>query len=342
MIIYDGIIYSLQKYGGISNYFYYLINNNKIIDSEVYLYGKPQLTNVLNTSVKQQESRYLERYRRIVDIPSNSLVHSSYYRISKNINTTNIITIYDFTYEKYNKKNIRSMPHILQKKYAVNHADAIICISENTKMDLISMYPNVDIEKIYVTYLAASSDFLNLNISFSERTKNPYVIFIGNRSGYKNFETVVKALELNKNVSLMIIGGGQLTSKENAILNQKLGKRYIHNGFVSNKELNILYNNALCLVYPSLYEGFGIPIIEAQSANCPVICNNISSIPEVAGDGAILLDNCTPRSIANSIDYLLESDNHSKILIKSLNNSARFSWNKTVSETIKIYSKHQI
>ena len=103
--------------------------------------------------------------------------------------------------------------------------------------------------------------------------------------------------------------------------------------------MNQLYNKALCLVYPSLYEGFGIPILEAQKAACPVICNNISSIPEVAGNGAIILNNCTAESVSHSIDMLLNEKNFLSLIKKGHQNSLRFSWSKTANKTKAIFKE---
>tara|TARA_S200000501_G_scaffold345741_1_gene358631 strand:+ start:115 stop:1149 length:1035 start_codon:yes stop_codon:yes gene_type:complete len=341
-INFDGIIYSLQKYGGISNYFTNLINESSQIlpkKTQLSLYGNPRIEYNITSKVKNYKYRTLERYRDVLNISDGSILHSSYYRISKSKKVKNVITLYDFTYEKFNY-NVRSAPHIYQKNKAIRNADAIICISNNTKNDLLNYYPSLLNEnKVFVTHLSASDDFTSLKTPYNKRIINPFVIFVGPRVGYKNFKIVVKALEIKKDISLCIVGGGNLTSEEILELNQKLGKRYRHLGYVSSAELNQLYNKALCLVYPSLYEGFGIPILEAQKAACPVICNNISSIPEVAGNGAIILNNCTAESVSHSIDMLLNEKNFLSLIKKGHQNSLRFSWSKTANKTKAIFKE---
>ncbi len=340
-INFDGIIYSLQQYGGISNYFTNLINESSQIlpkKTQLSLYGNPRLDYKIISKVKNYNYRTLERYRDVLNISDGSILHSSYYRISKSKKVKNVITLYDFTYEKFNY-NVRSAPHIYQKNKAIRNSDAIICISNNTKNDLLNYYPSLNENKVFVTHLSASDDFTSLKTPYHKRIIDPFVIFVGPRLGYKNFKIVVKALEIKKDISLCIVGGGNLTSEEILELNQKLGKRYRHLGYVSSAELNQLYNKALCLLYPSLYEGFGIPILEAQKAGCPVICNNISSIPEVAGNGAIILNDCTAESVSHSIDILLNEKNFLSLIKKGHQNSLRFSWSKTANKTIAIFKE---
>jgi mannosyltransferase len=339
MIVFDGIVYSIQLYGGISNYFSNLLNNFtniENIDTKMMLYGKPKLSSAVSVELIHKKYRTLERYRSVIEIPDKAILHSSYYRVSKSKNVKNVISLYDFTYEKFNNR-FRSVPHIEQKKRALQRADAILCISENTKTDLLYYYPTINPSKIFVTYLASSDEFYPMDFTFTQRISIPFVLFVGSRRGYKNFKTVVAGLSLVGNIKLFIIGGGALTKVENTLLISKLPKRFTHFGYINNTQLNKLYNQAICLIYPSLYEGFGIPILEAMQANCPVICNNKSSIPEVAGDGAILLDDCTPESISYSVKTLFVEETFLFYQKKGIQNSLRFSWKKTSKQTFEIY-----
>ncbi len=340
MLVFDGIVYSLQKYGGITNYFTNLINNLifvENIDAQLMLYGNPQLSSSISIKLIQNKYRTLERYRSVSNIPDGSIMHSSYYRISKNKKVKNVITLYDFTYEKFNNK-FRSIPHTKQKKKALQSADAILCISENTKNDLLYFYPALNSNKVFVTHLSAGYEFYSINISYKKRIKSPFVLFVGSRRGYKNFKIAVEGISLVKNISLSIIGGGKLTNKELALLSSKLPGRFTIYSGLDSRRLNELYNQAICLVYPSLYEGFGIPILEAMQANCPVICNDVSSIPEVAGDGAILLQQCNAESISSAIDTLNNEENFALYQNKGFENSLRFSWENTAKQTMDIYN----
>lgn len=108
---------------------------------------------------------------------------------------------------------------------------------------------------------------------------------------------------------------------------------------MTTTELNRVYNSAFCFIYPSLYEGFGIPVIEAQKAGCPVIAGNNSSITEIAVDSAYLLDDVTPINIAKAIRDLENVSRSQDLINRGLENSLRFSWNKTFEETINVYKE---
>lgn len=336
MVYLDGIIYKIQRYGGITTYFNEIERGLTKYDFNYYVL-KYDLEKEKNPNTLNVRSRFLERYLPIKGIPDNSLFHTSYYRFSSNKKVKNIITLYDFTYEKYSK-NPQKTIHIFQKKKALNKADLIFCISENTKNDLLYYYPSVKNKIIIVTHLAASASYKNLSIPFEFRNNNPKVLFVGARSGYKNFFEVVKALEQKKEFFLQIIGGGLLSLEEKSFLNKHLFGRYEQLLNLDNDELNILYNHAFCLIYPSLYEGFGIPVLEAMSANCPVIASNISSIPEIAGNSAILLDKSEKEEIIQAINDLSISKNYEKVSNLGILNSKNFSWDKTVEMTIAGYN----
>ena len=168
-----------------------------------------------------------------------------------------------------------------------------------------------------------------------------FILYVGDRRAkYKNFKLSVISAG-NVRLPLVIVGGGVLTLEERKMLNTNLGNsNFSHLSYISNSDLNILYNNAFCLIYPSLYEGFGIPIIEAQKAGCPVISSNISSITEITNDSALLIDNISVNEIVASMKSLLSESNLSEQIIKKgLSNSKRFSWDKTYSETMEFYKK---
>ena len=147
---------------------------------------------------------------------------------------------------------------------------------------MLKFYPQIDEKHVHVVYNGVSDMFFPLDKKEStDSFIKESLLFVGSRDFYKNFEKGVKALA-GTNFNLIIIGGGKLSELELLLLNNSLGEnRYRKYDYISTEDLNVLYNNARGLLYPSIYEGFGIPVLEAQKAGLPVIAFNGSSIPEV-------------------------------------------------------------
>ncbi|ELA8120756.1 glycosyltransferase family 4 protein [Vibrio parahaemolyticus] len=325
MIVYDGIIGSLQPNGGISVLFEEL--KARLSPSEFKYYSYTNEKGSLHL-----KSRIMERYRDFGEnLELTDLFHSTYYRLPDS--ACNIVTtVHDFTYERY-IGGLAKFVHSFQKNRAIKKSDQIICVSENTALDLLKYCP-VDESRINVVYNGVSNDYYPLKSSYSG-----YVVFVGSRAKYKNFECVVESVALISDLKLVIVGGGTLTSNELGYLNTKLNGRYEHKGFIANTALNAVYNDALALVYPSSYEGFGIPVIEAMKAGCPVIALNSSSIPEVAGNSAILLETPSVDEVREAIVALDSGIIRNNMVSQGLENAKRFSWDKCFEETQKVYSK---
>ena len=174
-IIFDNIIFNLQKSGGISNYWERLYSNVKK-DYKIMSYNYVFLKNLIPVFIY----RYLD-----FSIKTNKkfIFHSSYYRISKNTKAINIVTVHDFVYEYYNR-GVRRLIHKLQKGRAIKKAEKIICVSENTKKDLFKFYPNILKEKVHVVYHGVSDNFKLIDNKGDSSNK---IIYVGKRDGYKNF-----------------------------------------------------------------------------------------------------------------------------------------------------------
>lgn len=344
MIILDGIIYSLQKFGGISTYFTHLCNEfeKQNLESEILLYKSKKEQKSLNGVVVNKE-RFLERFRSVVlkdSYPDNTILHSSYYRYCNNKKIKNVITIYDFIYEKFEANLVKKQVHFLQKKLAVKKAKAIICISESTKNDFLEYFPDYNPDNVFVTHLAHSSKSVenSTTFNFDKKFIKPFVLFVGMRSVHKNFIACVKSLK-NLNIDLKIVGGGPLKQQERAILELNIPSRYEHLTNIDNNKLNELYTEAICLLYPSMYEGFGLPILEAMANGCAVITTNTSSLPEVAGNSSILLEDPNAQNLELAVQSLIISSTNRYYIDKGFTNVKRFSWEKTAKETIDIYRK---
>ena len=201
-----------------------------------------------------------------------------------------VLTIYDLIHERYPNSFINSVGTTRPKKIAANRADHVICISESTRRDLVE-YCGVPEERTSVIYLGVDPNFGQVINTTERLNPRPFLLYVGARGGYKNFNGLVKAFakseRLRQEFDLLCFGGGAISSSE-LELAMALGLRpnqLIQIGG-SDNILVSLYKQASALVYPSLYEGFGIPPLEAMTVGCPVICSNSSSLPEVVGDAA--------------------------------------------------------
>lgn len=351
-IIIDNIIFKWQKSGGISVVWHELVkrmltNSSLCINFIEYqgsnwnLFHKElniPTNNILY--VKSKKLFLLKRYfnEHINQFKEKFIFHSSYYRTCSNSNAINIVTVHDFTYELYSK-GPKQWLHSWTKKRALRNADYIICISENTKNDMLRLINGIEEKKVRIIYNGISDDFYPLNVSTQVTTsfQENYLIFIGSRTSYKNYQLAVE-VALQSNMKLFIVGN-RLNEKEKFITENLLGKNYREFGHISNYELNKLYNNAFALIYPSSYEGFGLPIVEAQKAGCPVLALNNSSIKEVIGDIEQLVSTPKASCFCLQINKLKEQNYRNHVIKKGLENAQRFTWNKTFAEYIKLYTE---
>lgn len=344
-IVFDNIIFNLQKIGGISIYWSELLKRLILEDANICLMERPNANVVrdrlLIDNVKISTSgsfpiiisRFLDL--RLKHIKEKFIFHSSYNRSTSNPHAIKVVTVHDFVHERY-YTGMRRLLHSYQKRKAILAADAIIVISENTKRDLLWFFPEIKSKKVQLIYNGVSEDFFPIATPEVSSFSEPYILFIGSREKYKNFNFTVELLSHLKSFSLQIIGS-ELTSKELVLLNSLIPGRWNHSSYVSNSDLNRFYNNAYALFYPSAYEGFGIPIVEAMKAGCPFVAGNFSSIPEVAGDAGILLDSFDITSAKKAIGDI--AIRRAEIIEKGFEQGKKFSWNKCYRETIMLYKE---
>lgn len=310
----DSTIFTLQRAGGISTYWYELL---KRLDSETtpFIHFQQPNSNILapllNHAIRHERSllpglllRYLP-FKTTLTTPT--LFHSSYYRYSRQKGVANITTVHDFTYEYFNH-GLKKQIHSWQKSQAVRHSAGVICVSENTRRDLLQFYPDIDPNRVSVIHNGVSEEFYPLppeqppSAQLSERPTEPFLLFVGDRSGYKNFPVALELLHQFRNLSLVVVGGREWTLSELQAITP-LQERVVRFSGLGMADLNWLYNRAFALIYPSLYEGFGIPVLEAMRAGCPVVAFNGSSIPEVAGEAGLLVDEATAEAFSAKIVF---------------------------------------
>lgn len=348
-IVYDNIIYSLQKAGGISKYWTELIKRQKRNVVFYELKNQNIFRNSLKISTLKESKipllilRYLPFLKKI---KLYSIFHSSYYRTTFQKDIINITTVHDFTYN-YFAKGLSKVFHNCQKKIAIKNSDGIICVSNNTKKELLNFFPSINEKKIKIIYNGVDNSFFQIknfknSISRDLRflIKKKIILYVGERSAvYKNFSLVLDIVKSLNNYHLVCIGGGNLKKEERENIDKKVKNRFYHMPKVSTNKLNMIYNMSFCLLYPSEHEGFGIPIIEAMKAGCPVISTNKSSIPEISGNAAILVNKINKKKFIKAIK-LLQNKNLRNIYIKrGLKKAKNFSWDKCFKETMKFYSE---
>jgi glycosyltransferase involved in cell wall biosynthesis len=363
-IAFDHQIFTRQAYGGISRYFARLASDLMSLNNRVYIMAPlhanryldeipeaivnglkfetfPGKTKSLVLAINHQLSK------RAFSGLSIDVLHETYYSslpVCKNARCR-IITVYDMIHEKYPSYFSRWDRTIKNKRQAIDRADHVICISHSTKKDLCELYDIAD-EKVSVVHLGCDVFSMLPSGDAKPRSFNrPFLLYVGSRRGYKNFEGMLRAISINndlkRNFDVVAFGGGQFTSKENELI--------LRLGFAENSVRQIggddnllarLYLDARAFVYPSIYEGFGLPPLEAMAHGCPVVTSNSSSLPEVVGDAGAYFnpwdDDAQSQAIASVV---FDEQLRSKLISSGSSRVAAFTWDRCAQETQAVYQK---
>jgi glycosyltransferase involved in cell wall biosynthesis len=354
-IVFDHQMFCLQQYGGISRYFYELAS--RIADGHHVEICAPFYINEyfrpgglmprgfkvaplarsarLATTVNAIAAWVLLKRRRDVDI-----FHETYFSLADCAParpTKRVITVYDMIHEKFAASFRPDDPVRAQKAHAVRRADHVICISENTRRDLVELL-QVPIERTSVVYLGQSLMLQQTRPGVAPR--EPYILYVGQRTSYKNWtgllEAVASSAILRNDFTVVCFGGGRFTANEQQLIESlRLRVRHVGGG---DEVLATLYRAAAAFAYPSLYEGFGIPPLEAMALDCPVVCANAASLPEVVGDSAELFDPTDIEDMRHALERVLTSRDHREALVrKGATRSQQFSWQKCADDTLRVY-----
>ena len=281
------------------------------------------------------------------------IFHGTNYTVYPCQNIKKIISIYDLSFIKY-PEYVNSVVQQYAKRLAkcLKWTDAIITISESSKQDIIN-YLNFPAEKVFVTPLASryNTEFLNrLNLDREIQNCNfdfskPYLLFVSTIEPRKNIQSIIQAfnwLKQNHKIDhqLVLIGrkGWKYTPIFEAIQSSPWKKEIHHLDYLSDELVALFYSRADVFVYPSHYEGFGLPVLEAMTLGAPVVAANTSSIPEVAGDAAILIDPNEFMQIAEAIlTVISDRQLQQEMINKGKVRASLFSWENTAKETLKAY-----
>ena len=277
------------------------------------------------------------------------IMHFPHYNVPISYRGKYVTTVHDLTHIIFPEFLGGKAKHVYAKflmSQALKRASHIFTVSENSKRD-IQKYFNIAEDRISITYNGIDNDFRVKNKSEISYLYDKYniprdkklLLYVGNLKPHKNLCTLLKALQaLNREDMYLLLVGKAFKSIDLDEQEKQMGikDKVIHTGMVSKGELIDLYNLADLFVFPSLYEGFGIPPLEAMACGTPVICSNNSSLPEVVGEAAIMFDPYSIDDICNKIEnYTWDNE----LIQKGFNRVSQFSWQKTVDQVKKILCK---
>lgn len=361
-IAFDYQVFSQQSYGGISRYFAKLAAALGDLGDEPKIFSPihknsyleelpPRAVNGFRLRRFPLGAKSLIKYlnpimsRHRIKNWNPDVVHATYYDggATASAAAPYVVTVYDMIHEKFRQK-IRSRDRTIKLKEAsIERADHVLCISENTKKDVVEIL-DIDPAKLTVVYLGADGTgktSMHEGDHFPKR--RPFLLYVGNRSGYKNFSGFLKAVASSKNLKndfeICAFGGKPFSKIElNEIEKLGFGKGRVCHAAGQDGILTDLYQRAAAFIYPSLYEGFGLPPLEAMVHGCPVVSSNTSSMPEVVGDAGVYFDPYSTDSIANAIEQVVYSSILPRSLVeKGYQQAEAFTWQRCAEGTRKVY-----
>ena len=359
-IVFSPDMFSVEKYGGASRYLTELIPRVASMDGfevSVHMglspnrYGLQQMRSQFasfqyvhfpfNRGLRYVAVMNEFWFQSYMNMRSRQIdaVHMTYY--PRRMPTTRArltATVYDMIPERFPDLYSES-PVLARKRACVARCSRIIAISESTKRDLVEFY-NVDPLLVDVTPLANS---LHAEPG-GDPVGRPYVLFVGRRSEHKNFDRFVRVWAemrgLRDSFLIVCFGWGRFTESEQRTIAQLGLSHSIVWMSGSDVLLASLYAHAQALIYPSLYEGFGLPPLEAMHYGCPVVCSNSSSLPEVVGDAAVTVDTADPGALANGMAAAIgDSALRTRLVLAGRAREAGFTWDRTAAATVESYRR---
>lgn len=362
-VVYDHQTFIEQEFGGISRYFCELaarVNRSEGFRARVvaplhynaYLpdCSVPKTALHLRLGFRGQGRVYRATNALLAPLAtwasSPSLIHRTYYApLKRRSRVPVVVTVLDMIHELFPENFSPTDPVILNKRACVSAADHLICISESTATDLMRLF-GIPRSKITVTYLGYSDVFARPAPTGEVAPHaRPYLLHVGQRGGYKNFKSALRAYaasaRLTAEFDFVVFGGPAFNAQELAMMRDLA----LREGSVvrlggSDADLACAYRHARAFVYPSQYEGFGIPPLEAMSSGCVVACSNASSIPEVVGDAALSFEPTNIDAIRQSLEKAcFDEDARAGLLARGAARVREFTWDRCAQETVAAYRK---
>ncbi|MGO2511163.1 glycosyltransferase family 4 protein [Marinomonas polaris] len=364
-IAFDHQTFTHQSYGGISRYYSILANELFSSENDVKIFAGIHRNNYLKflpdgvvsgVGLKKYPSKTGPFFHVVNHIASQyqiskwkpELVHETYFSSPRTLfssDAARVTTVYDMIHEIFPSQFSFRDSTSKSKRKTLNRVDHIISISESTKRDLINLF-DIDEAKISVVHLGVSLDSFKAVINDAlSITSKPFLLYVGSRFDYKNFDGLLKAVassaRLKSSFDIVAFGGGAFNSEELALI-RSLGfsGSQVRQCSGSDQELAGLYGRAAAFVYPSLYEGFGLPPLEAMASGCPVVTSNTSSMPEVVRDAGVYFNPNEIEDMKFAIERVVFSPSvRSDLVLAGFENIKSFSWNKCAAETLTVYKK---
>lgn len=360
-VLYDNQIFIMQKFGGISNYFANLVKVSRkkifcklpfMLSSNVYLtYIDIKSSQLLENVSFRGKSRLLSVINKLINIItirsySYDVLHPTYYQSYvlnyKKSSSKLVITVYDMIHEKFPQFFHEDCFEYKSKKILCQSADKIIAISECTKHDLVELF-DIDESKIDVIHLATNfspNKEITVNLDW---LPDRYILFVGSRGGYKNFEWMLNSIAktlVEFDVKLLVIGSPFNLYELKLISKLNIENYVICNNVYDDNSLQRIYSQSLFFIFPSLYEGFGIPILEGFASGTPVLLTNASCFPEIAEDAALYFEPDNNDDFVQKVELLLNSSElRYEFIERGFKRLKKFSWEKCADETLLTYQR---
>ena len=366
-VVVDGIIYQRQSHGGISRLFSEILprmcDMDDLLRITLLTEGKlrqslPEHQRIIHRVIPPVR-RYLRpgrvwkpvippvrrSVRRLwIGRGEGQIWHSTYYTLPEPWDGLQVVTVVDMIHEHFadmldRPKNDQFRE---QKRRCVQDADTIICISETTRQDLQRFY-RLDSDSVYVVPLACSEVFRRLEQGYDSLetpTKWPFLLYVGSRSRYKNFDGLIQAYSVwahREEVTLVVVGRPWSAGEERRLAELGIQDCVHLLTDADDEELCRLYNQAAAFVSSSLYEGFGIPLLEAMACGCPVVASRIPSTIEVAGECPIYFEPTEVDDLVNAFDAALCEGQNSERVQAGGEHVKCYSWDKTARRTLEVY-----
>jgi glycosyltransferase involved in cell wall biosynthesis len=364
-LIVDAEIYQRQQFGGISRLFTEVLPRMCDLDENLHIrfliddrlkQSLPQHSKISHqflppislpmrpqkrwAAVRPKVRRLM--WRILIGTGEGKIWHSTYYTRPEKWKGKQVVTIHDMNHEFFPHLFDSSLDQMIRKrkKECIERADALICVSETTKNDVEYFYgmpPN----RIEVIPHGVSQVF-NTPIKEQQtlRMSKPFLLYVGRRTHNKNFDTLVRAYSSwtrHKDIELAVVGQSWNNAEKQLL--KELGLQHSVNLLVGLKDetLSVLYTQALAFIYPSLYEGFGIPLLEAMAAGCPIVASRIPSTIEVAGECPIYFDPLDADDLLLALETVASEGRESERTKLGLERVKLFSWEKAAKKTLKLY-----